>query len=110
MDSERNTITAAGSVMVTAYYFFLQRQTAWVRPSIRARRTCGAYDALVNELALEDPKAYRVFVRMDQATFDCLLGLVTPIIRRKDTRFREAIPAGERLAVTLLFLATGKRR
>ena len=47
---------------------------------------------------------------MDQATFDRLLGLVTPIFRRKDTRFREAIPAGERLAVTLMFLATGKRQ
>ena len=69
-----------------AYDFFLKRQTASVRLWIRKRRTCGAYDALVNELALEDPEAYRVFVRMDQATFDRLLGLVTPII----TRFREA--------------------
>ena len=64
----------------------------------------------MNELALEGPEACGVFGRMDQATFDRLLGLVTPIIRRKDTRFREAIPAGERLAVTLMFLATGKRQ
>ena len=33
---------------------------------------------------------------------------MSPIIAKKNTQLREAIPAGERLAVTLRFLATGE--
>ena len=42
------------------------------------------------------------------ATFDKLLELTAPSITYQDTNKREAIPPGERLAVTLRFLATGK--
>ena len=48
------------------------------------------------------------FLRMDIATFDELFDLVTPHITYTDTNMRFAIPPGERLAVTLHFLATGK--
>ena len=45
---------------------------------------------------------------MSPDRFDHLLELVTPLIEKKDTRFRKAIPACERLALTLRFLATGE--
>ena len=45
---------------------------------------------------------------MSPDRFDHLLGLVTPLITKKDARFRKAIPACERLALTLRFLATGE--
>ena len=45
---------------------------------------------------------------MSPDRFDHLLGLVTPLSTKKDARFRKAIPACERLALTLRFLATGE--
>ena len=45
---------------------------------------------------------------MSPDRFDHLLGLVTPLIAKKDSRFRKAIPECERLALTLRFLATGE--
>ena len=45
---------------------------------------------------------------MSPERFDHLLSLVDPIISKKDTNFRKAISAGERLAVTLRFLASGE--
>ena len=45
---------------------------------------------------------------MDLSSFEYLLDLVTPVISKTDTVMREAITAGQRLAVTLRFLATGK--
>lgn len=39
--------------------------------------------------------------------FDELLNLVAPKIEKKDTNYRKAIPAKERLAITLHYLATG---
>ena len=44
---------------------------------------------------------------MSPERFDHLLRLVGPLITKKNTRFRDAIPAGERLTITLRFLASG---
>ncbi|XP_064479238.1 uncharacterized protein LOC135392458 [Ornithodoros turicata] len=44
---------------------------------------------------------------MAPAAFDTLLGHVRGSIERRDTRWRKAIPASERLALTLRFLANG---
>ena len=44
---------------------------------------------------------------MSPDRFDNLLTLVKPIIEKRDTKFRKPIPAAERLALTLRFLATG---
>ncbi|CAH1115660.1 unnamed protein product [Psylliodes chrysocephalus] len=45
--------------------------------------------------------------RMSSADFEILLNLIEPVIRKKDTNYRESISPKERLAVTLRFLATG---
>ena len=44
---------------------------------------------------------------MSPERFDHLLTLVSPKIAKKDTSFRKSIPAAERLALTLKYLATG---
>ena len=51
---------------------------------------------------------YFRFFRMSPQSFDYLLTLVGPRIRKKDTNFRKAIPPAERLAITLRFLASGE--
>ena len=47
---------------------------------------------------------------MDMNTFDELLRLVGPHISYQDTNMRQAISPGERLALTLRFLATGEKK
>jgi len=79
----------------------------WVRPWIARRQQLGAFNGLVRELEMEDPRAFTNFVRMDIQQFHHLVDLVTPYITHKDTAMRDAIPPAERLAVTLRFLATG---
>ena len=44
---------------------------------------------------------------MSPERFQHLLDLVRPHIEKADTKFRKAISAAERLAITLRFLATG---
>ena len=44
---------------------------------------------------------------MSPNTFDHLLSLVGPSLRRQDTHLRKSVPPGERLAITLRRLATG---
>ena len=45
---------------------------------------------------------------MSPERYDHLLRLVSPFITKEDTNLREAIPAGERLAVALWFLTSGE--
>ena len=47
---------------------------------------------------------------MSPERFQHLLGLVSPLITKKDTKMRAAITAEERLAVILRFLANGDSR
>ena len=44
---------------------------------------------------------------MSQPRFSHLLSRVGPSITRQDTKFRAAVPPGERLAITLRYLVTG---
>ena len=83
-----------------------RKRKVWVREWIKNRDRHGAYHQLMQELAL-DTTSYCNFVRMNATTFEELLGRVAPLIGRKDTVMRKAISPGERLALTLCFLATG---
>ena len=44
---------------------------------------------------------------MNRRTFDLLLSLVGPSLRRQNTHLRQSISPGERLSITLRRLATG---
>ncbi|GFX22912.1 uncharacterized protein TNCV_3911591 [Trichonephila clavipes] len=45
---------------------------------------------------------------MDVSTFEELVAHVSPSIERKHTSMRKAIPAAERMALTLRYLTTGE--
>ena len=85
-----------------------RRRRIWTKKWILLRQRHGAYNALLRELQDTDPASARNFLTMDAAAFADLLELVGPQIAKKDTVMRTAIPAGERLALTLRFLASGK--
>ena len=50
---------------------------------------------------------YFRYMRMSPESFKYLLNVVGPVIAKKDTRFRKAIPPAERLCLTLHYLAHG---
>ena len=54
----------------------------------------------MKELDDEDPKGLNNFIRMNRSSFCDLLDKVSPLISKEDTTMRQAISAGERLAVT----------
>ena len=69
------------------------------------RESYGAYHQLLQELQLMDTSSYRNFLRMDSSSFEELLSKIAPKITYENTIMRDAIPPGERLAVTLRYLS-----
>ena len=82
----------------------------WTRSWIRRREERGVYHdhQLIRELALEDEPAFARHFRMDKSKFDDLVGRIAVHIERQPTIMRTPISPGERLAVTLRYLATGE--
>lgn len=59
------------------------------------------------DLLKEPSGRFDNFCRMSFIDFECLLQKIEPMIAKRDTRWRKAIPGKERLALTLRFLASG---
>lgn len=78
---------------------------AWL--SQNRRQKFSVYYQLMKELREEKQEVYKNFIRMKPEDFDWLLEQVTPFIKKQDTHLRNSISPGERLAITLRFLATG---
>ena len=74
---------------------------------LQRRSYLGCFDTLLKELRSEDEAEYKRFLRMTPQIFDELLELVEEDITKENTRFRDAIPASIKLAITIKFLATG---
>lgn len=86
---------------------YKKKRSCWVKRWIMKRNEFGVYSQLLKELRCQDSQYYKNFIRMDSANFEVVLNKVAPHIEKQDTRMRPAISAGERLALTLRFLATG---
>ena len=82
------------------------RKKYWIRDIFRSRFLLGEYHTLVKEMRENDHGEFYKYFRMTPERFDHLLLLVGPMLTKKSL-YREPISAGERLAVTLRFLATG---
>ena len=85
-----------------------RRPRRWVLPHITKHEEQGCYANLVRELRTSDVASFANFSRLYPELFDRILELVTPDIERRNTFFRNCISPGERLAITLRFMATGK--
>ncbi|KAE8738534.1 hypothetical protein FOCC_FOCC015988 [Frankliniella occidentalis] len=86
-------------------YNALKERRWHVRPMLKERKIFGAWYSLIPLLREHDPDEYFNFLRMTPDSFDWLLEEVSPVITKKSNR--ESISAGERLAVTLRYLASG---
>ncbi|KAK8755127.1 hypothetical protein V5799_002171 [Amblyomma americanum] len=83
-----------------------RRRSLYIRKVFDRRPWYGEYHHLVQELRQSDPEYHFKYFRMTKASFDKLLGLIYERILHPPTH-RRPISPGERLAVTLRFLATG---
>ncbi|KAM4026827.1 uncharacterized protein ACNLHF_022691 [Anomaloglossus baeobatrachus] len=84
-----------------------RRRRMWTREWLR-KRSQFSHMRLVRELQENNPHDFRNYLRMSEESFKLILESVKPYIQRQNTRMRAAVPAEERLAVTLRFLATGR--
>ncbi|KAK3931968.1 Putative nuclease [Frankliniella fusca] len=87
-----------------------RRPRRWrVRPMLQERQIYGAWHTLVPLLRETDPEEYFNFLRMTPESFDWLLDKVGPVIIKQQSKrsLSEYISPGERLALTLRFLASG---
>ena len=80
----------------------------WARQWLLRRGERGAFNTLFQELAVEDTAGFNEYMRMPYPKFVALADLIGPYIKKQDTCMRISIPASERLALTIRFLATGE--
>lgn len=106
---------AAALVLVTTLKEWKEKNEAkrrsakkwWIRPGLTIRSRSGFYRTLHCKLRDQDPQWFHNFVRMSVEDFNYLVERLTPYIKKLDTRFRKSISVGERVAVTLRYLASG---
>ena len=84
-----------------------QRQW-WIKPWISRRLQLGAFNTLIKELRDEDTGSFLNFFRMYPNLFAEIENMIAERISREDTNYRLSVSAGERLAITIRFLATGE--
>lgn len=78
----------------------------WVTPLLKSRAVYSGTH-LLSDIFIGNIGQFENFCRMSSEDFEILLNLIEPVIRKRDTNYRDAISPKERLAVTLRFLATG---
>ncbi|KAK4321236.1 hypothetical protein Pmani_007505 [Petrolisthes manimaculis] len=81
----------------------------WVKPWM-ARKSKNVFNNLLKEMYLEDQQAFYDYHRMHRKNFAELLELVSPLIKKQDTKMRKAVSPAQRLSITLRYLATGESR
>lgn len=81
-----------------------RKRKYWVKNWLQKRKEL-CHMNVMQELEVHDLKN---FLRMDLECFEDILGMVTPLIEKKDTLMRKAVSARERLTATLRFLVSGQ--
>ncbi|XP_066600805.1 uncharacterized protein [Prorops nasuta] len=102
MDEDKVIASAAFIVMHELLNKKKNKRRIWTRQIFKTKST------LLCDLALENRSGqFQQFFRISSEDFEILLNIISPKIQKRDTNYRSCIPAKERLAVTLRFLATG---
>ncbi|XP_050314984.1 uncharacterized protein LOC126749359 [Anthonomus grandis grandis] len=84
-----------------------QKKRIWVKKWLQKREHF-THLRLLKCIQSSEPLDVINYLRMDYNTFQELLMLIEPLIKRENTVFRESVTAEARLVATLRFLATGR--
>jgi len=82
-------------------------RSCWTRNWLTRRIEFGWYHNLMVELELEDAPTFKNFLRVDVALYREILEAVTPAIRPIGCNYRDPLPPGIKLAMTLRYFAAG---
>ena len=77
-----------------------KQRKVWVHNLNIKRPDVGQYHTIIDDLRLDEGKFFGYF-RMSINSFDELLLMLTPYIKKQDTNMRKAICPEQRLAITL---------
>ena len=80
----------------------------WVRPWLLQREERGAYHNIMAELYATNIPGFTNFMRMTPEFFEMIKNRLEPRIARQATNYRAPISVGEKLALTIRYLATGE--
>ena len=80
--------------------FFRRKKRKWVHEINLERKDFGEFHTLMPEIR-QDEKRFCIYFRMPSEFFNEILSPIKEDITKKDTNYREAISAEERLAITL---------
>ncbi|KAL5246019.1 hypothetical protein ACI65C_013427 [Semiaphis heraclei] len=111
-------VSAATAYCAFAYYNYVEifcqkkikkpwKKRRWWMKNIHRNRTTQTIENQFLELNFEPSGEFENLTHLNYTDFQYLLSKVSPIISKKDTHWRLAIPAKLRLAITLRYLATG---
>lgn len=109
MEYSKKVKIAAAIIIINQHLNIKRRNRKrrhWVTPMLKNRSVYSGTN-LISDMLIGNIGQFENFCRMSSDDFEILLNLIEPVIRKKDTNYRESISPKERLAVTLRFLATG---
>ena len=85
-----------------------RRHNMWVRPWLLQREERGAYHNIMTGLYATDIPGFTNFMRMTPEFFEMIKTRLEPCLARQATNYRAPISVGEKLALTIRYLATGE--
>ena len=85
-----------------------RRHNMWVRPWLLQGEKRGAYYYIMAELFATDIPGFTNFMRMTPEFFEMIKTRLEPRLVRQATNYRAPISVGEKLALTIRYLATGE--
>ncbi|XP_046383400.1 protein ALP1-like [Ischnura elegans] len=98
-------------MLMTSGYMLYKRRKRWynrrwwVRPINQDREQRGAYSNIFAAMRTMDEEEFFKYTRMSRRQFDTLVKLLTPLLKKRSQR--KALSVGQRLAMTLKYLAHG---
>ena len=85
-----------------------RRHNKWVRPWLMQREGRGAYHNIMADLYATDIPGFTNYMRMTPEFFEMIKTRLEPHLARQATNYRAPISVGEKLALTIRYLATGE--
>ena len=85
-----------------------RRHNMWVRPWLLQRDERGAYHNIMADLYATDIPGFTNYMRITPEFFEMITTRLEPHLARQATNYRAPISVGEKLALTIRYLATGE--